>query len=125
MQTIQKRGNMAATVKKKQRSKAQTRIYEHTENLEPVATKEFVRQELRPIVESQGWTRAAFVILFAAVGGLYILLWEFKTDIHNLDQKMDKRMDSLDQKMDKRMDGLEQRMGKIEGKLDILIRQRR
>ena len=107
-------GLMPVAVKKKQRSKPQARIYEHTENIEPVATKEFVRQELKPIIVSQGWMRIALLVLFTAVGGLYVLLWEIKTDVHNLDRRMDKRMGNI-----------ENRMERIEGKLDILIQRRR
>ena len=85
------RVDMATRLKtRKAKARSQSRIYEHAENLypqgykEPLATKEFVRQELEPIKVGQNWTKAALAVLFTAVGGLYVLLWGFKTDIQDL-----------------------------------------
>ena len=69
---------MPATLKNAPKSarkaKSQARIYEHTENIEPVATKEFVRQELRaelqPIRRDIKWLMG----ILASLVGIMIYL---------------------------------------------------
>ena len=106
---------MATTLKtrktKKPKIKTQAKIYESTQNIgsqgykEPLATKEFIRQELVPIRVSQNWIRAALTVLFTAVGGLYVLLWGMKTDIHKLDKKID-RVEIGQKELNNKMEGM-------------------
>ena len=118
---------MAAALKtKKPKPKSQVRIYEHTENIEAVATKEFVRQELKaeigPVKESvnQLWKVMLWVsggLLTVMVAG-FILLLTVMTYLHG---HTSKRMDRIEDKMgsmENRMDRIESKMDRMESKID-------
>ena len=88
---------MATTLKtKKVKGRSQNKIYEHRENIypqgrkEPVATKEFVRQELRaelePIKRDMKWL---MVILASLVGIMIYLHGDTKADIRRVEAKLD------------------------------------
>ena len=117
---------MAAALKtKKPKPRSQVRIYEHTENIEAVATKEFVRQELAPVKESvnQLWKVMLWIsggLLTVMVAGFILLL----TVMIYLHGHTSKRMDRIEDKigsMEKRMGSMENRMDRIENKLDRLL----
>ena len=119
---------MATMLKtKKPKGRSQARIYDHTENIspeerkEPVATKEFVRQELRaelePIKGDIKWLRWV-------MGGGFALLLTVMIYLHS---DTSKRMDRIEAKMDRmeeKMDGIEKRMDGIEAKLDRLLQRK-
>ena len=97
---------MATTLKNSPRgtrkSRIQAKIYEHTESIEPVATKEFVRQELAPVKESVNrlWQvmLAGFgLILLVVLGGFQWL----RSDMKDLKADMNKRMDRIEAKLDR------------------------
>ena len=71
------------TTLRKSKAKSQARIYEHTENIEQAAAKEFVRQELRaelsPIRRDIKW----LMLIVSSLAGLILYL-------HN-DTKGDKK----------------------------------
>ena len=101
---------MVATLKtRKGKSKNQAKIYEHTENLEPVATKEFVRLELEPIKRDIAWLRWV-------MGGGFALLLTVMIYLHS---DASKRMDRIEERMDR----IEERMGRIEDKLDRILQK--
>ena len=112
---------------KKPKSRSQVKIYEHTENIEAVATKEFVRQELRPVHRDIKWLMC---ILASLVGIMIYLHGDTSKRMDRMEDKMDrmeKRMDGMAKRMDgieKRMDGIEEKMGKIENKLDRLLQRK-
>ena len=118
---------MPATLKTK-KPKGQARIYEHTENLEPVAIKEFVRQELAPVKESVNrlWqvTLGGFVILLTVIGFLFYTIFylhgDTKADMKDLKADMNKRMDRIEDKVDR----MENKMDGIEDKLDRLLQDK-
>ena len=94
---------MAIATKKKRSIKPQSRIYEYRENIDPVSIREFVRQELRAEIKKDiAWVRWVLGFTVVAIIGIYGLLWGLKTDIHNLDK----------------------RMGRLENKIDILVRRK-
>ena len=107
---------MPATLKTK-KPKSQARIYEHTENLEPVATKEFVRQELSPVKESVNrlWKVMLWVsggLLTVMIGG-FVLLLTVMLYLHS-DTK---------QEMNRRFAEVNQRFAEVNQKLDVLMRK--
>ena len=88
------------TTLRKPRPKSQARIYEH---IEPVATKEFVRQELRaelePIQRDIKWLRwVILALLTVMLGGFALLL----AVMFHLDNKTDKRFDKIESLLQKR-----------------------
>ena len=98
---------MPISTKNKQRAKAQTRIYEHTENIEPVATRHDLTIVWRVMTIGFTVLTCLFVGLWAHTNYLH---GDLKEDMRRMDEKIDKRMDKLDKKMDgldKKMDGLE------------------
>ena len=89
---------MPATLKtRKPKGKSQARIYEYTENIEAVATKEFVRQELAPVKESVNrlWqvTLAGFALLLTVIGFLFYTIFylhsDTKADLRRIEAKLD------------------------------------
>ena len=127
---------MPATLKTK-KPKGQARTSEHTENIypgehkEPVATKEFVRQELAPVKESVDrlWKVMLWVsggLLTVMIGG-FVLLLTVMTYLHG---DTSKRMDRIEDRMDRiedKMDRIEDKMDKIEDNLKeikILIQKK-
>ena len=66
------------TTLRKPKAKSQARIYEHIENMEQAATKEFVRHELAPVKESVNrlWQvmLGGFTLLLAVMLGGFTLL---------------------------------------------------
>ena len=63
---------MSAITKKKQRAKSQTNIYEHTENIEPVATKHDLTIVWR-----------VMAIGFTILTGLFVGLWAHTNYLHS------------------------------------------
>ena len=93
---------MATVLKtRKPKSRSQARIYEHTENLEPVATKEFVRQELAPVRESVNRLWQVMLGGFALL--LTVMLYlhsDTKQELDMLTQEMNRRFTEVNKKLD-------------------------
>ena len=107
------------TTLRKPKAKSQAKIYEHTENIEQPATKEFVRQELRaeiePIKRDIKWLRwvmgLGFALLLAVMLGGFALLQSNMNYLHN-DTKADMKELKADMKefkadINKRLDKIE------------------
>ena len=102
------------TTLRKPKAKSQAGIYEHTENIEQPATKEFVRQELKaelsPIRRDIKW----LMLIVSSLAGLILYLHsdtkqdmkELKADIKErfAEQKADinKRLDKIESLLQKR-----------------------
>ena len=107
---------MATTLKtRKPKGRSQPKIYEHTENIysgghkEPVATKEFVRQELKaeigPVKESVDrlWKVMFWVsggLLTVMIGGFALLLTVMIYLHSDTKQEMNRRFAEVNQKLD-------------------------
>ena len=111
---------MPTTLRRKSKAKSQARIYERAENIYPegykelVATKEFVRQELRaelsPIRRDIKW----LVLIVSSLAGLILYLHsdtkqdmkafraEIKADMKELKADIDKRFDRVEKLLQKK-----------------------
>ena len=95
----------------KGRGVSKAKIYEHTENIEPVATKEFVRQELKtelePIKRDIAWLRwvmgGGFALLLTVIIYLHsdtkteirdmkTEIRDMKTEIRDMNRKIDRAL---------------------------------
>ena len=87
------------TTLRKSKAKSQARIYEHTENLEPAATKEFVRQELAPVKESVNRLWQVMLGGFALLqSNMNYLHSDTKADMREINKRLDKYREPFTEK---------------------------
>ena len=89
---------MSATTKKK--SKQRIRAYEHIENIEPVATKEFVRQEISAVKKDVNRLWQVMLVGFVLLASIMIYLHsDTKQNIQSMRVELKQDMQTMENRI--------------------------